>query len=126
MSEQSSLQGRTVLIIEDDYLVALVVTAVLEDAGAKVLGPVGSVDEALSFIETEHGVFDAAIVDVNLHGTKSYPIADALVARGKSFVFATGYGEDALDAAYKHFPRCEKPFNAERLVAALAAAEPIN
>jgi CheY-like chemotaxis protein len=116
-----ALQGRTILVIEDDYLVAMVAIDYLEDAGAKVMGPVGSVDEALAFIESHRGSFDAAIIDLNLHGTKAYPIADLLTAHGTGFVFATGYGVEAMDDAYKHFPRCEKPFSGERMIKALVS-----
>jgi CheY-like chemotaxis protein len=126
MSDAPSLHGRTVLIIEDDYLVAMVVMEILEDAGARVLGPIGTVGEALLFIERESRSFDVAVVDVNLHGRKSYPIADALAASGRRFVFATGYGADALDDSYKHFPRCEKPFDGPSLVAALVSTDRSN
>ena len=93
----------------------------LEDAGAIVLGPIGWLDEALSFISSNSAAFDAALLDVNLHGEASYPIADALIKRGIHFVFTTGYDSDALDEAYRSYLRCEKPFRAETLIAALSA-----
>jgi DNA-binding response OmpR family regulator len=113
------LQGKRILVIEDEYLVAQVVVEFLEEAGAEVVGPFGWVDDALAFIESHHSTFDAAVLDVNLHGEKSYPIADAFAANNVMFVFTTGYGADALDSRYLDFPRCQKPLNQQALVAAL-------
>jgi DNA-binding LytR/AlgR family response regulator len=98
--------------------VAQVVIDLLENAGAEVIGPIGSVNEALSLIADNNQRFDGAVLDVNLRGSKSYPIADALAARSIKFVFATGYGADALDAQYRRYPRCEKPFDQTALIAA--------
>ncbi len=117
----TNLSGRRILVVEDDYLVAMVLVDLLEDAGASVLGPIGSVDEAIAFIEGGAQPFDAALLDVNLHGKRSYPIADALVARRIGFVFATGYGGNVLDEKYQRHPRCEKPFNFSTLISKLAA-----
>jgi CheY-like chemotaxis protein len=113
------LTGRRILVVEDDYLVAQALCAVLEDAGATVVGPIGWLDEALDFVTTQGDRFDAAVLDVNLHGEKSYPIADRLRALNIHFVFTTGYGADALDATYQQYPRCEKPFSEQALLHAL-------
>ncbi|HTI02481.1 MAG TPA: response regulator [Acidisoma sp.] len=113
------LCGRRILVIEDDYLVALMVVDLLEDAGAEVVGPIGWLEEALSFIEDDLNRFDGAVLDVNLHGKKSYPLADALAKRAIHFTFATGYGSGVLDEPYRRYPRCEKPFSQRLLVAAL-------
>ena len=114
----AGLEGRRLLVVEDDYLVAQVLIDLLEDAGAVVTGPIGSVDEALALIADSPDRFDGAVLDVNLHGSKSYPIADALTARSIKFIFATGYGADALDEPYRRCPRCEKPFDQGALIAA--------
>lgn len=118
-----ALQGRRVLVIEDDYLVAQVVCDLLEEAGAKIIGPIGWVDEAIAFIKGNGTAFDIAVLDVNLHGQKSYQIADTLWAQHVGFVFMTGYGADALDAAYRHYPRCAKPLNQQTIVNALATLQ---
>lgn len=120
--EIPTLQGRRILIVEDDYLIAQIVSALLEEAGADVVGPIGSVDEAISFIEGEGAALDGAILDVNLHGRKSYPVADVLAARDVAFIFATGYGADAVEGGYHRYPRCEKPFTQKALMTALTAA----
>jgi CheY-like chemotaxis protein len=121
-TDQATLQGRRILVVEDDYLVAQIIVELLEDAGAEVVGPLGWIDEALAFIESHHSALDGAVLDINLHGHKSYPVANALVANNLTFVFATGYGAGALDADYQRFPRCEKPFNQQALVAALSGS----
>jgi len=119
MEEDVALQGRRILVIEDDYLVAIVLGDLLEEAGAQVIGPIGNVDEAITFIEDNSTAFDSAVLDVNLHGRRSYPIADALVSHHIDFVFTTGYGAEAIDEAYRRYPRCEKPISQEKLIAAL-------
>ncbi|SAL85200.1 hypothetical protein AWB67_06878 [Caballeronia terrestris] len=62
---------------------------------------------------------DAAILDVNLNGEKSYPVADALASRRIAFVFATGYGIDALDVPYRQHPGVQMPFDHQALFRAL-------
>ena len=122
MTEAATLQGRRILVVDDDYLVALVVIDLLEEVGAEVLGPLGQVVEAIAFIEANSEAIDGVVLDVNLNGAKSYPVADILVAHKIGFVFATGYGADALESGYQKYPRCEKPFNGNTLVASLTKA----
>ena len=116
------LEGRKVLIVEDEFLVAIALSEILEDAGAVVAGPFGRLDEALAYVEANGAALDGAILDVTLHGQTSYPIADALLAKGVKFVFASGYDTDALAARYRGYPKCEKPFRPESILTALAAA----
>jgi DNA-binding response OmpR family regulator len=117
--EAAALRGRRVLIVEDDYLLAQFLTDVLEEADVKVVGPIGWIDEALALVENSGGGLDGAILDVNLHGRNSYPVAEALAARAIPFLFATGYGQDALDGQYRNHLRCEKPFDQDALIALL-------
>ena len=81
MEQIGALSGRRPLVIEDDYLVAQILIQMLEDAGAAIIGPIGQIDEALSLIEHDSSGFDSVVLDVNLHGRASYPIADALIER---------------------------------------------
>ena len=120
MAGFNSLQGSRILVVDDDYIVAMVVVDFLQEAGAEIIGPIGEADEAIAFIRANSGVIDGAVLDVNLHGAKSYPIADALAAHAIGFIFATGYGADALEGAYQKYPRCEKPFDRVSLIATLA------
>ncbi len=117
----TALQNRRILIVEDDYLIAQIVTDFLEDAGATIIAQISSVDEAVAYIQEHSATIDCAVVDLNLHGKRSYPVADALTDKGITFIFATGYGGGALDMPYGNHPRCEKPFTQDRLIAALAA-----
>ena len=114
-----ALQGRHILVIEDDYWVAQLLIQLLEEAGAQVAGPLGWIEEALAFIGEHKAGFDGVVLDINLHGAKSYPIADALAARGIPFVFTTGYGPAGIDPPYDAHPRCTKPFSQKALVTAL-------
>jgi CheY-like chemotaxis protein len=120
MKQFAPLEGRRILVIEDDYILAETLCAILEDAGARVVGPIGWLEEALAFINANAANFDSAILDVNLHGEKSYPIADALLACGIRCAFSTGYDPEALDRAYRSLPRCQKPFTSRSLVELLA------
>jgi DNA-binding response OmpR family regulator len=117
---EATLLGRRILVVEDDYWVAQILLQLLEDAGAEVVGPFGYLDEALAFIAAQKGTFDGAILDINLHGAKSYSIADVLAADKVPFIFTTGYGPAGIEAPYADYPRCAKPFNGRALIAALS------
>jgi hypothetical protein len=64
---------------------------------------------------------DAAVLDINLHGDMTYPLADALRSRGVPFLFATGYDDGHLPPEYADIPRCEKPLNWNALTHAVSA-----
>jgi ActR/RegA family two-component response regulator len=117
-----ALRGRRVLLVEDDYLVAETMRDALEEMGMQVLGPFGWVEEALVFIEANPGAFDTAVIDINLHGAQSYPIADLLSARKIHFVFTTGYSSGAISERFRAYPRCEKPISRAALAVALAGS----
>ena len=117
---KQALKGRQILVVEDDYLIGITLIEMLEGAGAVGLGPVGWVDEALAYVEHNVAAIDGVVLDINLHGCHSYPIADLLSARGIRFVFATGYDTGAVEADYRAYPRCQKPCQIEALIAALS------
>lgn len=112
------LRGRRILIVEDEYLLANDLHDVIREAGAEVLGPVPSVAAALALIAAE-AVIDAAVLDVNLRGEMVFAVADALVARGVPFTFATGYDHWALPDRFADAPRVEKPLKGRQIRAAL-------
>jgi CheY-like chemotaxis protein len=120
MPNTESLAGCRILVIEDDFLVGQVILDMLEDEGAEVLGPIGAVDEAVAFVAEQATTFDHVILDLNLHGVKSYPVADVLAQHNVPFVFMTGYGKDALDETHRVYPHCIKPITRADLLAALA------
>ena len=105
-----SLRDRRILIVEDEYLVAMSLADALQDAGSIVLGPVPSVDKAITKIESEPHI-DGAVVDVNLGGVLAYPVADLLIARKIPFVFTSGYEDNLLRDRYSQVKNCAKPLS---------------
>lgn len=112
------LEARRILVVEDEALVAMLVEDALLDAGALVIGPAATVAEALALLE--HETPDAAVLDLNLAGETSTPVADALAARRIPFVVATGYGADGLPPGHLKVPVLAKPYDPDDLTAALA------
>lgn len=104
----ASLEGRTILVVEDDYLIAQDIRQDLEEAGAIVIGPAASVRKALGMIDAPTGI-DAAVLDVNLGGEKSFPIAEALEAKGVPFLFATGYNSADIPDEWRRASIVIKP-----------------
>lgn len=107
MSERT-LQDCRILIVEDEFMLADELDMMFRDAGAVVLGPKGSVADALSLIRSEPDIH-GAILDVNLGGEPAFPVADLLRARGVPFVFTTGYDGSVIPARFIDVVRCEKP-----------------
>jgi CheY-like chemotaxis protein len=108
-----------ILVVEDEYLIRMLLEDMLADLGYAVAAAVGTIAEASTLAES--GEFDAAILDVNLDGEPIYPVADILAKRGLPFVFVTGYGERSLAEPYRDRPALQKPFQAEQLQTTLAA-----
>jgi CheY-like chemotaxis protein len=111
------LTGRTILVVEDEMIVAWLLKDMLDLLDCRVIGPAASVDAALAMLEGQP--LDAALLDVNLNGQMSYPVADALVARGVPFVFSTGYASNRLQEGYRTFPALQKPYHLSELRSAL-------
>jgi len=114
----NSLSGKRVLVVEDEIMVSWLLEDMLANLGCVVIGPAVRVDQALAIIESEP--LDAAVVDLNLNGQISYPVADALAARGVPFVFSSGYSQDRLLEKYRTFPALQKPFHRSELAEVLA------
>lgn len=115
------LFGRRLLVVEDDYLVAIEVAGALEDYGAQIVGMAGSIKDAQAVIAAEHDRLDGAVLDVNLDGDRVYPVADTLMGLGIPFVFATGYDPWIIPDTYAGIPLCEKPIRVATLTRLLAA-----
>jgi CheY-like chemotaxis protein len=105
----TGLEGRRVLIVEDEALVAMLLETMIEDMGCRPVGPVGTIDEALDVVAND-GALDVALLDVNVAGRDVFPVAEALTAKGVPFVFSTGYGEGGLADAWRGHPTVQKPF----------------
>ena len=125
MSDQSAgdgLQGLRVLVVEDETLVAMQLEDMLADHGCVVAGVAGRIAQALEMVADEEMALGAAILDVNLAGQPSFPIAEALAAKGAPFVFATGYGAGGLPEEWRARPTLQKPFGHDEVGRLLAAA----
>jgi CheY-like chemotaxis protein len=105
------------LVVEDEYLIRMLMEDMLADLGYDVAAAVGTIDEARGLAAS--GDFSAAILDVNLSGESIFPVADILAKRRLPFVFVTGYGERGLPDAYRNHPALQKPFQIEQLKNAL-------
>ena len=103
----AALEGRRVLLVEDEYYIADDLRKALSEAGADVVGPCPTLLKALDAMDTQS--FDCAVIDLNLHGESALPIADRLLDEGTPFAIATGYGSDSVPEHLKDVPRIEKP-----------------
>ena len=114
----STLAGRRIMIVEDEMVVAMLLEDMLGDLGCEAVTLAGRPAQAIALIEANP--LDAAILDVNLDGQDSYPVADALSERGVPFIFSTGYSGISLKEGYRGRPMLQKPFTSQELGEALA------
>ncbi len=111
----------SVLVIEDEAVVAIDLEIALEEMGHKVVGA-GTLDEGAKAIEGHD--FDLAILDVNLNGELSYPLAAALEKEGVPIVFLTGYGADGLEPEWRTRSVLQKPMKREALARLVQQTKP--
>lgn len=114
-----NLDGQTIFVVEDDYMIAHDLVEMLRARGAAVLGPVASVEAAVSLMQMTPRI-DGALLDVNLQGKMAFAVADALTARDIPFVFATGYDMSVMPVRFAQIICCEKPFDLVPFVRMLA------
>lgn len=110
---------RRVLVVEDEVIVAMLIEDMLVGLGHDVVAISTHLDEALHLARTSDA--DFAVLDINLNGQQSFPVADALRARGIPFVFATGYGEKVLRPPYRGTTMLQKPFQVREMRQAIEA-----
>jgi DNA-binding response OmpR family regulator len=114
------LAGLKILVVEDNYLLAMETCRILRSHGGEVLGPVARVKAALDLLETGPSP-DCAVLDVNLHGEYCFPIARLLASRDVPFVFLTGYDDRRIIPPDLHAaPMLGKPMDERDLIAAIA------
>ena len=106
-----------ILIVEDEMLVAMNIEDMLLDLGHEVAGLAGRLEPALAL--AREAEIDVAMLDVNLAGEQSFPVADALIERGVPFLFATGYGLKGIPERYRDRPVLQKPFRGQDLAQVL-------
>jgi len=115
------VKGLRVLVVEDESMVSMLMEDMLHELGCTVVGAVARFDEALRQA-TNGPAFDLVLLDVNLNGKQTFPIAEVLAARGVRFIFATGYGEGILPPSLQGRPILQKPFELATLEKALRRA----
>ncbi|MEH6665443.1 MAG: response regulator [Brevundimonas sp.] len=106
----NALEGRKVLVVEDESLVAMLLETILEDMGCIPVGPVSTVEDGVDKAENEPDLA-LALLDVNVGGHEVFPVADALARRGVPVVFSTGYGEAGLPEKWRGASALQKPFS---------------
>jgi CheY-like chemotaxis protein len=114
--------SRRVLVVEDEWLVAMLLEDMLAELGHVVVGPVATLDDALTAVQQDG--FDLALLDMNLNGQSATSVADRLADRGIPFACTTGYGRTDLDERFRGRPILHKPFGLKDLEAVIAQALP--
>jgi CheY-like chemotaxis protein len=103
----------SVFLVEDEVMIRMMVADMLSELGYTVAAEAGEIGEAIRLAQSTY--FDFAILDVNVNGKVISPVADLLKARGRPFIFATGYGSSGLPEEYRDRPALQKPFQLETL-----------
>jgi CheY-like chemotaxis protein len=116
----SDCSGLRVLVVEDEAMIAMLAEDMLEMAGCKLAGTASTLAEGLEAARGDD--FDVAMLDMNLDGDHSTPIADLLSERGKPFIFTTGYGSGGIPEQHADRPVCPKPYVLTDLKASLLQA----
>ncbi len=106
-----AIAGNRILLVEDEALVAMAVKDALSDLGFEVIGAVSNMTDAMAAAMNED--VHAAVLDINLAGKMTYPVADILIAKGVPFIFVTGYGAESVKERFGQVPVLQKPFNLE-------------
>ena len=109
------LNGRKIMVVEDEYLVADDLAALLREAHAEVIGPASSLPKAIRLAaDTEQ--IDAAVLDIDLGGVNVFPLVDELRGRRVPILFLTGYPESNIPPDYDGIDRCRKPMGVSHVV----------
>ena len=111
---RDALAGLRILLVEDEFLVAMLVEEMLRDLRCEIVGPVPTLEEAVATVRQNR--LDGALLDANLNGKNSSPVADELSAHEVPFILVTGYGGHKGDPPLlKRAPRVKKPLNFDEL-----------
>ena len=106
------------LVVEDEAIIAIDMAAALEDAGYAVIGPVGSVFEAMQLLDETP--CDCAVLDINLAGETSAPAAGRLLQQGVPFVTVSGNTPETSGAEFSQAPFLSKPIITSKLLTQLS------
>jgi CheY-like chemotaxis protein len=116
----SAIEGVRILVVEDESVITMLLQDMLEELHCEVISLASRFQDALDKANTLS--FEVAILDVNLNGQRTFPIAEALMARGLPFIFATGYGAAAVPESFRAAPVLQKPFRIADLERAVRSA----
>jgi len=119
-NENTAMSSLQILVVEDESMVAMMIEDMLEDLGHKVIATSCRMPDASKLVADASA--DLAILDVNLNGEETYPLADSLAARAIPFIFATGYGSSGIKAEWSGVPVLQKPFQSRELAEAINRA----
>lgn len=108
------LRGLSILIVEDEYFVAMQVANAIGSCGGSVVGPVADLEKARDLAQREP--VDGVILDLMLKGETSLPLADELMSRGTPVILATGYAQSRLPKRYSDLPQLTKPVREAELM----------
>jgi DNA-binding LytR/AlgR family response regulator len=121
VNDGEDLAGLRVLIVEDEFLLAMELETLVEGGGCTAVGPASSVGQALALIDGDAP--DVALLDVNLKGERATPVAAALQQRGVPYVLITGYSDAQLsEPELRRAPRVDKPVSSRALTRAVKRA----
>ena len=113
MPEPRSLKGARILLVEDEYFVALELKMILGALGAEIVGPASRLQTARELAKAER--LDGAVLDVKLDGETTFPLAEELLDRGVPVLFTTGFSRSVLPDRFKGAPCLPKPVNGAAL-----------
>ena len=113
----SEFAGLTILVVEDETIVSLLIEDMLFALGCATVALAGNIATANAYLD--NNTPDAALLDVNLNGTYVFPVAERLVERNIGFAFVTGYGRGGIPAEWRPRPVLQKPFTQPQLTKAL-------
>jgi two-component SAPR family response regulator len=111
------LDGIRVLVVEDQFFIALELEAMIRDLGGTVAGPVAHLDSARTLVRQEK--INCAILDVKLDGNTSLPLADELIANGVPVILVSGYDSNQLPNRFADTPKLRKPVSVAELTRVL-------
>lgn len=113
------LNGKRILVVEDETLIAMELAAILEEAGAEVIGPANSIEQAHTLIAAQSLKVQAALLDINVAGASIESVAEALSGAGVPYAFTTGYGSAEVTEASPQVPVLRKPFTPTQVLSVL-------
>lgn len=120
MTTNAAAAPLRILLIEDEAVIALTAEDMIEEIGHQVVAQVASVNDALARVGDDG--YDLALLDINLNGVMSTPVAEALLAAGKPFIFTTGYGSAGSKGEFSDVVVVAKPYTMSTLSEAINAA----